>query len=100
MAGTSPAMTFLVWMLARIELAIPVEIIPPALVQIVGREGAAVLLQHVGRRLHRLLPWVEPALLRQPVALQEGAAAAGGDDVGPHPGAPTRARHDAIQSPI
>src|SRR5271169_1407794 len=66
-----------------VELGIPIEIVAPALVQIVGRERAAVLLQHVGRRLDRAAARVHPALARQPVALAQIAGGAGGHDVGP-----------------
>src|SRR5271166_1961622 len=67
----------------RVELGVPVEIVAPALVQVVGRKRAAVLLQHVGRRLDRAAARVHPALARQPVALPQIAGGAGGDDVGP-----------------
>src|SRR5258708_8892562 len=86
--------------LARIQLGIPVEIVAPALVQVVGREGAAVFLQHVGRRLDRALPRVHPALLRQAGVLSQNSAGAGGGQPAPPPSAPPPTRHPPVADPI
>jgi len=86
--------------LGRIQLGIPVEIVAPALVQVIGRESAAVVLQHVGRRLHRLMARIHPALLRQPIAFQQIAPGAGSHDVGPQGPPAPRARHDVIEGQV
>src|SRR5579872_3133674 len=78
---------------SALELGVPIEIIAPGIVQIVGREGAAVFLQHEARRLHRAVARVHAALLGQAVALQQVAVGAGGDDVGPNRAPAARARH-------
>src|SRR6185369_8934003 len=86
--------------LVRIQLAVPVEEVAPALVQIVGREQAAILLQLVGRgRLGPALR-VHVRLVRQAVALQQVAVLAGGDDVGPGGAAATGARHDMVEGQL
>src|SRR5690606_16173978 len=56
---------------SRLEFDIPVEIIQPALVQVVGREGAAIVVQVVhcgwiGRLMREHLD-----VLRQPVGLAQ-----------------------------
>jgi len=38
--------------------------------EVVGRKGSAVLLQHMGRRLDWTVQWMHSALPRQPVALE------------------------------
>ena len=68
--------------------------------QIVGRERAAVLLQHIGRRLDRAVPRVHPALPRQAVALPQIAGAAGGHDVGPNGAPAAGARHEVIEGQL
>ena len=82
--------------LHRIEFGIPVEIIPPAFVQVIGRKGAAVFLQQIvvgctGRAAGTC------RLLRQAAALLQVAAGAGGDDVFPDRPAAARARHDMVE---
>src|SRR5436853_5388890 len=46
------------------------------------------------------MPRVEPALLRKPVAFQQIAAAARGDDIGPYRGAAARPRHDVVEGEL
>src|ERR1700730_10554929 len=84
----------------RVELGVPVEIVAPALMQVVGREGAAILLQHVRRRLHRAVPRIHPALARQSIALEEIAGGAGGDDVGPDWAPATRSRKEMVEGQV
>src|SRR5690606_20788152 len=76
----------------RLQFDVPVKIIHPALVQMVGRKQPTVVVQVVHGGLHRLLarphlrvPWHQPAL-------PEVARRAGSDDVlpGGSPAAPAR----------
>src|ERR1700722_2659786 len=55
----------------RIELGVPIQIIEPALVQIVGREQPAVAVQLVHGRREWRLPRKHPRLLRRQVALAQ-----------------------------
>src|SRR5215467_9421 len=48
----------------RVELGVPVKVVAPAFMQVVWREGAAILLKHVGRRLNRAVARVHLALPR------------------------------------
>src|SRR5690606_31405188 len=69
--------------LCRIELAIPIQEVAPALVQVVGREGAAVFLQFAGGRLVRGADRQHADMMRQAVALAQVARRAGGQHVAP-----------------
>src|SRR5687767_7853954 len=66
-----------------LELDVPVEIVAPAGVQIVGRESAAMLLQLPARRPDRLAIGVHVRLSRGASALLEVAGRAGGRDILP-----------------
>src|SRR5215218_9662504 len=76
------------------------QVIAPALVQVVRREAPAVLLQFPTGRLPRRRPRVHVALLRQPVALAEVARAAGGADVVPGRAPAAGARHDVVEGEV
>src|SRR5580658_10650201 len=67
----------------RLELAVPIEEVAPALMQEVGWEGAPVLLQQMGRRLTRQVARIHAALHRQSAAFEQIAGRAGGHDVLP-----------------
>src|SRR5215469_17394053 len=82
----------------RIELGVPVEVVTPAFVQVVGRERAAILLEHVGRRLHWGMPRIHSALPWQAVALPQIAGGASGYDIGPNRPPASGARHQMIES--
>jgi MFS family permease len=84
----------------RIELDIPVEIVPPALVQVVGRERAAVVPELVRARYVGLGHRVHAALAGQAVALAQVAAGAGGEDVGPGRPPAARARHQVVEGEL
>src|SRR4249919_265328 len=86
--------------LVLIQLAVPIQEVAPALVQVAGREGAAVLLQFLRRRLDRRALHVHADLAQQPVALQEVARAAGSHDVGPGGAAAARLRHDMVEGEL
>src|SRR6185312_16731521 len=63
-----PASRFASEAVLRLQLDVPVEVVQPALVQVVGREAAAVVLQLEGRGPDR-------AAARMHVRLARGAAA-------------------------
>src|ERR1700682_6742859 len=83
-----------------IELGIPVQIIEPAVVQIVRREQPAVAMQLVHRRRERGLPRKHPGLLRRQVSLAQIAWRTGGDHVFPSGLAALAARDDVIEGEI
>src|SRR5690242_6818677 len=68
---------------SALQLAVPVQIIAPALVQVIRREGPAVVLQFPRRRLPRQRAGEHADLLRQVRALAQIADAAGGHHVLP-----------------
>src|SRR5215469_6693021 len=84
----------------RVELGVPVEVVAPALVQVVWREGAAILLKHVGRRLNRAVARVHLALPRQPVSLPQIAGGAGGHDIGPGRASAAGPRHQMVKGQL
>src|SRR3546814_15733662 len=83
-----------------IEFDVPVEEVIPAVVQAVGREGAAVLLQIPDRRLRRVAARSDAGLDRQSPAPPPVARNAGGDDVLPCGSPAARARHDMPEGQI
>src|SRR6185312_2004246 len=85
---------------ARFELGIPVEEVAPALMQEVRRERPAVLLKQAGARLAGQVARIHAALARQPVALEQIAARAGGNHVFPDRAAAARTRHDVIEGQV
>src|SRR5262249_10252452 len=86
--------------LRLLELAVPIQEVAPALVQVAWREGTAVFLQLLRRRLRRIAVEVHAALANEPVALQEIARAAGGDDIGPHRAPAARFGHDVVEGEL
>ena len=78
----------------RIELGVPVQIIEPAVVQVVRREQPAVAVQVLHRGLERRLRRKHPRFVRRQVALAQIARRAGGDDVVPHRVAAARTRQE------
>src|SRR5437763_9733769 len=65
----------------RQQLDVPIEIIAPALVQIIGRKRAAVLLELPARRPDRLTLEMHVRLDRRAPALLQVARRAGGRDI-------------------
>src|SRR5204863_3735598 len=86
--------------LVLLQLAVPIQEVAPALVQIAGRKGAAILLQLDRRRLDREALQEHAALAHQPVALEQVARAAGGDDVAPGGAAAARLRHHVVEGEL
>src|SRR5438270_12835718 len=77
---------------SRQQLDIPVEIIAPAFVEIVRREGAAMLLQLPAGRADRLALNLHVRFVRRAAALAQIARRAGGRDILPHRAAAMGAR--------
>ncbi len=75
----------------------PIQVVAPALVQVVWREGAAVLLQLPGRGLLRAHARMHVALARQLAALLQVAVAARGHDVLPGRPAAAAARDHVVE---
>ena len=67
----------------RLELGIPVEIVEPAIVQVVGREQPPVAMQLEHRRAVRMLIGAHARIPRHLSALLKVARRARGDDVVP-----------------
>src|SRR5204863_9635513 len=82
--------------LVLLQLAVPIQEVAPALVQIAGRKGAAVLLQLDRRRLDREALQEHAALAHQPVALEQVARAAGGEEVARGGTAAARLRQQVV----
>src|SRR6516164_6485755 len=83
-----------------VELGVPVKVVAPALMQVVWREGAPILLKHVGRRLNRAVARVHPALPGQPVSLPQIASGARGHDVGPDRTPAAGPRHQMVKGQL
>src|SRR5580692_10230430 len=66
-----------------LQLYVPVEVVEPAFVEVVGRELAAVFLQFVHGRAARMAARVHLGFARGAASLAQVAAGAGGDDVLP-----------------
>src|SRR5678815_1538658 len=79
------------------ELDVPVEIVAPALVQIVGREALAMVLQLPTGRPDRFPLNMHAGLPRGSPALLEIAGRAGGGDVFPASPPALGARHDMVE---
>src|SRR4029453_15997929 len=79
------------------ELDVPVEIVAPALVQIVGREALAMVLQLPAGRPDRFPLNMHAGLARGPPALLEIAGRAGGGDILPAGPPALGARHDMVK---
>src|SRR5580765_3454292 len=65
------------------QLDIPVKIVPPALVEIIGREASTMLLELPAGRAERAAADVHMGLGRRAAALPEVARRAGGGDIVP-----------------
>src|SRR5216684_6283375 len=81
----------------RIEFGVPVQIIEPAIVQIVWREQPAVAMQLMHRRRERVLPWKHPRLVRRQIALAQVTRRTGRHHVFPGGLAALAARNDVIE---
>src|SRR5690348_16068795 len=79
------------------QFDVPIEIVAPAIVQIVGREGAAMLLQLPAGRPERPAVDMHVRLLRRAAALLEVAGRAGGGDILPGRAAALGARDDVVE---
>src|SRR5678815_5109699 len=79
------------------ENDIPVEIVPPALVKIVGREALAMILQLPAGRADRFQLDMHAGLARGPAALPQVAGRAGGGDILPACPAALRPRHHMVE---
>ncbi len=91
-AATGPAL--------RIEFRIPVEIVEPAIVQIVRREQPSVAMQMMHARLERHLRREHARFLHRHAALAQITRRAGRDDVVPRRRAAARARHQMIEGEV
>ena len=85
---------------SALELAVPIEIVAPALVQIVRRKPPPAVLQLPRRRPLRWLHRIHPALARQPRALAQIARPARRDDILPHRPPAARARNDMVEREV
>src|SRR5271155_4747760 len=83
-----------------LQFAVPIEIVHPALVQIVGREQAAVLVQVVYGRLVGLGRWPHARDRRQHVGFLQVAVGAGRDHVLPGREAALGAGNDVVESEV
>src|SRR3954470_19762473 len=83
-----------------LQLDVPVEIVAPAVVEVVGREGAAVLLQLPAGRAERAAADLHVRLLGRAAALPEVAGRAGGGDIVPGGAAAERARQDMVEGQL
>src|SRR6266508_6874748 len=99
MPGTSPGMTYPAWYRSdlRLQLGVPVEIVEPAVMQIVRREAPAVAVQMIDGRLERHLRRPHPGLFQRHVAFLEMSGRAGGDHVDRRRAADARARQQMIE---
>lgn len=86
--------------LLRLQFGVPVEIIQPALVEIVWREEATVMMQVADARREWLLGWPHLHLRRHAVALAQVAGRAGGDDVFPGGEATLGSRDQMIEGEV
>jgi hypothetical protein len=82
------------------EHRIPIQIIEPAFVQIIGRKAAAILVEIAYAWLIRHACRPHAGLGGQPVAFAEIAAGAGGDDIFPCRRASFRAGNQMVKCQI
>src|SRR5580704_8771167 len=85
---------------SRLQDGIPIEIIHPAFVQIIGRKPAAVLVQIVDGWLIRHPRRPHAGLAGAEIALAQIAARTGGDDIFPGRGAALGAGHEMVEGQI
>src|ERR1700730_19121401 len=84
----------------RLEYGVPVEIVEPALVQVIRREQPAVAMQVMHARLERHLGRPHPGFGGRQIALPEIALRACGDDVDPGGVTAARARQQMVEREI
>ena len=84
----------------RIELGVPIEVIEPAIVQVVWREQPAVAVKLMHRRCKRMLLRKHPRLLRREIALAQVTWRARRHHVFPGGLATFAARNDVIEGEI
>ena len=82
------------------EFDIPVEVIHPRRVEVVGREAATDFLKLVVRGPDRLSMRHHAGIIGHAAALSQIAGRAGGDDVRPAGPATARARDDVIKGQL
>ena len=80
-----------------LQLDVPIEIVAPALVEVVGREGAAVLLELPAGRAEGVALDVHMGLARGSAAFAQIARRAGGGDILPGRPPALGAGHDMIE---
>src|SRR5215471_12302839 len=84
----------------RLQLAVPVEIVEPALVPLIRRKPAAVAVQMIDARLERHLRRPHLRFLHRHVAFLEIAGRAGGDHVDPGRVPAARARQQMVEGQV
>ena len=84
----------------RLQFGVPVEIVEPALVQVVRREQPAVAVQVLHARLERHLRRAHAGLGRRHVALAQIAGRAGRDHVVPGRVPAARARQQVVEGEV
>src|SRR5450830_1592149 len=84
----------------RLQLGIPIEIVEPAFVQIVGRKQPAVAVQVMHRGLEWHLRWPHLGFAWRQAALAQIAGRAGGDHVVPGGMPAARARDQMVESEV
>src|SRR6476469_1699455 len=84
----------------RFQLDIPVEIVTPALVQVVGRKCPAVLLQLPGRWANGLAVRVHVSFAGRSAALAQIAWSAGGRDILPRRATALGARNHVVEGKL
>src|SRR5687767_10856922 len=85
---------------SSLQLDVPVEIVAPAFVKVVGREAPAILLQLPAGRPVGAAVEVHMRLERGPAALLEVARRAGGGDILPGRPPALGARHDMVEGEL
>src|SRR6187431_1796311 len=84
----------------RLEFGIPIEIVEPAIVQIVRREQPPVAVQMLHARCEWHLRGPHAGFVRRHVALLQIAGRTGRHDVVPHRQPAARTRHQMIEGEI
>jgi len=84
----------------RLQLAVPVEIVHPAFVQVVGRKQPAILVQVVDGGLEGLARRPHIGLLGQHIAFGQIAAGTGRDNIFPNRGATLGARNHMVEGQV
>src|SRR5688572_10360035 len=80
-----------------LQLDVPIEVIAPALVEVIGREALAVVLQLPAGRADRLTLEMHLRLAGRAAALPEVARSAGSGDILPGGAAALGARDDMVE---